>query len=262
MKNYNKHYENEVLWLRSDFDRHINQEKANLVLNWLPKDVKTIIDIGCGDGDLLHYFLNKDLELHGADLSATALAKVDASIKKYHIDLQSEQNLGQYDLAMAFDVLEHLTDSALKNAVNLLKKSRLYIVVNVPNDECLLLRRVMCDHCYATFHPYRHLNSFNVSKLNKLFEDEFEISFHTTMGPSEPYSIPLLLKLSYYIGNSWMIVPSSTCPQCGKSPIYPPSKNVFGTLINQISRLIQKIMEFTHPPKKEELIVCFKRKMG
>jgi len=84
---------------------------------------KTVLDIGCGVGKSLDYFLSKDIDCQGVDGSRLAIARSQNSEKIRQHNLNIELNLGTlFDLVWSFEFIEHIhpkyVDTVLKTFSN------------------------------------------------------------------------------------------------------------------------------------------------
>ena len=84
--------------------------------NQIPNNC-SVLDIGCGRGDFLRYLksLNKNLTLHGADLSSHAITHlkkdgITGSAIDSNLTLQ-EQISGQFDYIVMMEVIEHVHEA-------------------------------------------------------------------------------------------------------------------------------------------------------
>lgn len=255
---FNKeHFENEEIWNYSEFQKQINKEKYRYIKNTLNFDsINSIIDIGCGNGNMLFNYVDDCPNLTGADYSKTALNYVNEFAKTIYLDLEHPEfgDFEKYDLVMSYDVLEHLRSNALQNAVNLIKAiSKKYIVINVPNNEDLELRRIKCSHCHTIYHPYGHINSFDLNKIVELFSNH-NIKYITSvsLGPTKPYNNFYLTGFSKYILGNYMNIDTATCPSCN-SMITTSKRNFLAKFPN----VLNKIIGLTQKKEREELIVIF-----
>ena len=86
---------------------------------------KSILDLGCGTGELIEYLHEKfpKKELHGTDVSAKALEMVKkkkATKSTFIADLEKDKEIkGSYDAIVCSEVIEHLHN--WKNALHVLK---------------------------------------------------------------------------------------------------------------------------------------------
>ena len=131
------------------------------------KNIETLLDIGCGYGFWMDYCEKRGIETQGFDISSEAVnyAKDQLGLNVTHDDLIGFQKDRRYDVAILFDVLEHLEDpnKALQKCRTLIKpKGLLYL--QVPN---LIGFRIPNDHGYGLPH---HLWQFNPKSLSLLLE--------------------------------------------------------------------------------------------
>jgi len=111
---------------------------------------KKIIDVGCGTGAFLDFYIERGAIYTGIDISEyaiTRLSKVYPAIPFYKIDITLREDVmkllayGRYDLVHCFDVLYHIVeDMKWKNAianVSLLLKEKgiMLFTVKMPKHE-------------------------------------------------------------------------------------------------------------------------------
>lgn len=104
--------------------------------NWIGTG-KTVVDLGCRDGELTKYYcegntvLGVDIDRHALDL-----AKEKLGIETLWLNLNEEfiEGEGEYDVIVACEVMEHLffTQKFLNNVANALKSGGIF-VGSVPN---------------------------------------------------------------------------------------------------------------------------------
>ncbi len=107
------------------------------------KEIKSFLDIGCGNGILLK-ILDKKVNYLGIDANAGIYKKKKSKkIRYFNSSESSEKYLKKikkkYECVALMDVLEH-TDSFLKLFKIALKKSSKYVVVGLPNEDYLIAR--------------------------------------------------------------------------------------------------------------------------
>jgi 2-polyprenyl-3-methyl-5-hydroxy-6-metoxy-1,4-benzoquinol methylase len=150
-----------------------------------------VLDYGCGIGCLVEHLLKKKVCVTAADNSPAAVETVNKKFKNvglfngaFGIQELSQKN-GKFDIIMAVEVIEHMSDAKLKdfmaNARKLLsEKGRL--VVTTPNNEDLSKQMVYCPNCAHVFHRVQHVRSWTEATLRDFFEsNEFNVvSIYTT----------------------------------------------------------------------------------
>src|SRR3989344_7254615 len=120
-----------------------------------------LIDIGAGNGLFLKFFKNCEFEVTGIELEAELVAKMkkDPQLKGVAIsqgDITKLTGKGQYDVAIASDVIEHIKDDkkALENLWTFLKPGGL-LVITVPAHSHLYGKR---DVAWGHFRRYDKKN--------------------------------------------------------------------------------------------------------
>ena len=107
------------------------------------KEIKSFLDIGCGNGILLKTIGNK-IDYHGIDANVGIYKKKKSKKIKYFKNAKSSEKYlnkikRKYECVALMDVLEH-TDTFLKLFKIALKKSSKYVVVGLPNEDYLISR--------------------------------------------------------------------------------------------------------------------------
>lgn len=136
-KTYKKKYNNFELKYLDNF---------NKIFNFFIKGKnKKILDIGCGEGYTLKFFLKKKHECYGIDYSDYAIKskniKTFQKIKFFKTNLEKDEipSKIKFDIIIAKNLLEHVRDyyGVLKKISKRLKKNGLFIAT-VPNDDSLI----------------------------------------------------------------------------------------------------------------------------
>ena len=93
--------------------------------------VKTVIDVGCGTGALLEAFRNLNCQVLGLEYSEAGLAyctRRELPVRKFNIG-KDNIDAGQHDVALSFEVAEHLSPWTANRFVDLLcNLSRLVVI--------------------------------------------------------------------------------------------------------------------------------------
>ncbi|MFH1547236.1 MAG: class I SAM-dependent methyltransferase [bacterium] len=169
MDSEKEYYEEESFWDGKDVSsKEVKRIVATCKL--IPKDVKSLVDIGCGNGIFVNYILkNKgDIKCLGIDRSITALKYVMTSKTKgdiTHIPLKDRS----YDLSCALEVIEHLDNEGFEKALDeLARVSKKYVIISVPNNEILENNFIRCPDCQSLFSASLHKRRFNQDKMKSL----------------------------------------------------------------------------------------------
>lgn len=118
------------------------------------KNIKSFLDVGCGDGILMK-LMNKKIEYLGIDSDAgIKKKKINSNIKYFKNPKTSDTYLKKlkkkYDCVALMDVLEH-TDKFIDLFEISLKKTNKYVIVCLPNEDYIQSRiRFLFGHGIKT----------------------------------------------------------------------------------------------------------------
>ena len=139
---------------------------------------KTILDIGCGNGDLLAYLqaANKDLTLTGIDLSANNLQK--GGINFIGGDFNHYQFTQTFDAVISLAFIEHIEQvvSFPKRIASLLNPNGIACIMTINETGLLysiakLLKSIGISSIFNRLYDPHHLNHFSQDSLEKLFRN-------------------------------------------------------------------------------------------
>ncbi len=257
------------------YDQHWNsieklslkeEERIKLTISLIPNDVFSILDVGCGDGRITNRLIPQYGRVIGLDSSQEALRHVKAEKIFGSIDLLPFSDRS-FDLILCCEALEHLPFSIYPRAIRELERvATKYILISVPNAEDRKQQFVTCPHCGCTFHPWRHVRSFNSTSLTELFKQFYLQTLQVCPQLTRIYPA-LLVKGAKLL----KLIPehsfptSALCPQCGYSSL---SEEVASTETNAISkgnpsvRLLSLAARVLIPTRKRGgwLIALYQRK--
>ena len=157
--NHNIQFHDKNLWSKYDKNNFIAQ-KTEFLKKVIPPDVKSVIDIGCGNGLITRELKNIFPVVVGCDISAEALSFIEGETICSSCDSipVSDQS---FDLVFSSEMIEHLDDTVLKGAISEMSRiSRKYILITVPNSEVMAGAEVKCNICGCVFHQSGHLQRF------------------------------------------------------------------------------------------------------
>ena len=206
-------YEQDALWDRSYLDNPYYRAKVRLVRGMIPDDVRTILDVACGNGAITN--LLDDYWTVGGDRSLTALRHVSGRAVQLSADSLPFPDRA-FDCVMCHQALEHLSEAAFHPAVReLVRVTRRYLLISVPYRERLAQQEARCSDCRHSYHVWGHLRRFgSVREVRKLFPD-FVLRIHAFCGPENSYMTPQGLWIRQRLGGRWAVEPTAACPRCG-----------------------------------------------
>ena len=251
-KNYNIHFEHKKLWINYDSGK-IVKNKIKLVLDYIPNDIESIIDIGCGNGIITNE-LSKQYKVVGVDTSKEALKylkcdKINSSSENIPVDDLS------FDMVFSSELLEHLPTGILLKTIDEFKRiAKKYIFITIPNQELLEINFIKCPKCGYIFHSYGHLNSFSEKDLIRLIGNNFKHIKTDYFGPEKRNYNRILLRIKQYLGNRWFPIQANTIwTNCQNTNFIKKKGNIISKICNGLNLIFSK-------KKPYWLFIIFERK--
>lgn len=138
-------YQYDDLLIRSK-DPYANA-KYEVILNWLKGEkIKTILNAGCGSGELSFILALKGYEVTGFDLDKDYIDMANKNAQKMRVkkckfsvsDIEKYKSKINYDVVIATDVLEHIKNdkAALKKLTSFVKRGG-SVIITVPAGQYL-----------------------------------------------------------------------------------------------------------------------------
>lgn len=128
----------------------------------------SLLDVGCGDGRLLHLLQNDSIQLRGIDLSSQAIALAQAFNPGLDFDCISVADLSeQYQMVTLIEVLEHISDKMIADFMVATTQRVVpdgYMLVSVPSVNIPFNKK-----------HYRH---YNLSLLQETLAPYFTLVEH------------------------------------------------------------------------------------
>lgn len=235
-KGSNEYFNQKDVWEQCLITDPFYQQKATIMLAMIPAEVETILDMGCGNGEITK-ILSKNFCTVGMDTSWQALS-YNRFCKIQGDATQLAAKANSIDLVFCSELLEHLSNAQLINAIQEFQRlAKLYILISVPFKENLPLRHLKCLECGFTFHVWGHKQKFDMKKIKKLFPDFNLISWsHCGNFPFNYH--PALLFLRQRLGRQWYDTTHAhpICPNCGNRTFSKAKSNKFVDFLNDLNR--------------------------
>ena len=168
------------LWYQTEKGKYISSLENKLMVDLLkPQTGQKLLDIGCGTGNHLLYFLEKNLFIYGIDSSYSMLKEAEkkTSGKKVVINAgaQSLPFLDKsFDISIIFTTLEFCDDpvSVLKEAERVTRE-KIYLGVLNSFSFTSALRRIKG---WFKFSIYNRARFYSIWKLKRMFSYSFNFS--------------------------------------------------------------------------------------
>ena len=204
------YYEQKELWDRELTPQEV--ERIDIVNKYIPDDVKTILDAGCGNGAISNYL--ECFDITAMDRSEEALKYVKNKAIQGSLDnLPFEDN--SFDMVMCSDVLEHLPDEIYKQTIKEFKRvSKKYILIISPNSEDLEANQSKCYKCGTVFHMNWHIRSISVNDIVNNFRDDFSPVYYSYFGERWASEPKIKYTLARTTGRGYKYWENAVCPMC------------------------------------------------
>jgi ubiquinone/menaquinone biosynthesis C-methylase UbiE len=212
-----KYYESEAFWVEEALSDSFNTTRVKETAAFIPTDVSTLLDVGCGNGIFTNYLadLRKDIKVVGFDRSLEALKYIKT--EKMHGDITSiSADDNSFDCITCLEVIEHLPVPTYIAALNeLARVSKKYVIVSVPYREKRKFGLTECPHCKTIFNREMHLNWFDDEKIQNLFNRKLTfLKSFTTVNTRLPLGYDIIERYRLLKHNIHEFT-SPICPVCG-----------------------------------------------
>lgn len=174
-------------WIYNQVKKKNLSYKLTLI-NSLNKD-KSLLDYGCGTGDLIHYAQNKGWKVSGIEPNPKARATANQKTRnKVKEEIEELRESKEFSVITLFHVLEHIHDlrKTVKKILTHLK-SEGYLIIAVPNPESWDAKKY--GDKWAGWDVPRHLYHFNETAIQ-----QFQLIFNLNLVDKKP-----LIFDSYYV---------------------------------------------------------------
>ncbi len=151
-------------------------EKREEIVDIIPKDVKNILDVGCGTGAT---WIGSDFNITGVEINCKIALAAKRNIKNIIIaDVEKTYFKGQpFDCIIFGDILEHLYNpwDTLKRYKNFIRKGG-YIVASIPNIQYYKVLKRLIFKGEWEYQDYGildidHIRFFTYRSIVKLFQE-------------------------------------------------------------------------------------------
>jgi SAM-dependent methyltransferase len=226
------------LWSRFAQNPHL-EERTRIVGEMIPPDARTLLDVGCGTGDLLESLRDR-LTGVGIDPSLLALRSCReprACALGEALPIRS----ASVDLVVCLEVLEHLPDAGVRAcAAELDRVASRWLLVATPDGENPARNSLHCPQCGGAFNRSHHLQSFDAERFRRLF-DGFEPRLVRRGGQAVRGYPAGLLWMRHRIARKYFKGPGETsglCPHCGNREFPAFRHNLLSFLLDGINRIV------------------------
>ena len=154
--------------------------------------VTSLVDVGCGSGELLDLLLRlTDIESYiGLDISTNLLELVDKRVNTYLYDMESGQSLPDSDVTLFSGVIQYVfDDKLLEKLLNSVRSDKIIIRTSCTNESNDLLVSKYSQELGADYASnYRTLDNtlklvakhFTITETDRVYPDHLDSKFNST----------------------------------------------------------------------------------
>ncbi len=219
--------------------------RASQTAALVPREWRTVLDVGAGDGRVSAMLLQRGHAIIGLDWAVGPLR--DFPGHRVVCDLRARWPLRtRVDGAICCEVLEHLTDKEAESVIDQLSAFTMKgFLVTVPANEDLRLLTVTCPNCSSPYHIYGHVRSFpDYRAIDRLVGRKGTLNRHVVAGRRASW---WLARLQRGLGfPPW--APGSICPRCGQLLPPPTASRKARRLLNKALAALQVWGSFCRQP--------------
>ena len=213
---YLNHYKTDALEFdyfeeRKGATEHDERRLREYIISTIPKNVKLILDVGCGSAWVAKYFIPKGKRVISLDISATNPKQaIKNTQSKNHFGLTGDVfrlpiKNNFVDCIIASEIIEHVVkpDKFIKEIFKLLRPGG-KLIITTPYKEKIQYN--LCMHCNKKTPVNAHLHSFDEHKLRSfLVHKELEGFKWKTFGNKILVYLRTYVILKYFPFTLWKI---------------------------------------------------------
>lgn len=172
MKRKEKYHD--FVWQSKSKASNLNDSHLS-ILKLMPQDCNTILDVGCGTGNLSYHLQKEGYNVTGLDVSGFALAEAKKrGIKSVLGDLDSELPFkdNSFDCVVCCQVLQHIFEP-LKLVSDMKRVGSKFIIINVPNIAYWKYRARLLfgDFPFTSISYHEPIRFFTLETLKNMITD-------------------------------------------------------------------------------------------
>jgi SAM-dependent methyltransferase len=231
------------------------EERIARTLRVLPPYLTSVLDVGCGDGRLLHAVARRAEFAVGVDIHVEPLRRLWLpGLRASAMGLPFRSS--SFELVMATEILEHLPAADRRRALLEMRRvSKRLVLVSVPFRENLREELCLCSDCGAVFHLYGHMDRFELQSVATLSAGMRVESVLTIVPIRKGRDLAPLYWLAYRLGGAYQAHASARCTACGG-----PARSGRGNLFGRAMRAAIWLLNRTLPIREEGWLVVLCRK--
>ena len=211
----------------------IEKERVGDLMELLPSNIETVLDIGARDGFISKLLAERLYRVTALDLEQPSIDHDRIYCVKGDVTTLGFPD-GSFDLVFCAEVLEHIPTKLLGKACNELSRvSNRYVLIGVPYKQDIRVGRTTCQVCGKENPPWNHMNSFDGSQLRKLFP-AFEVVKMSFVGLADAGTNFISCLLMDMAGNPYgTYSQDEPCVHCGATLKSPPRRSLLKKVLTR-----------------------------
>jgi len=188
---YVEHYQKDAIEFdyfeeRKGATSHDERRVREYIISKVSKNVRSILDVGCGSGWVAKHFVLKNVQVISLDVSVVNPAKaLELYPSENHFGIAADSfklpfSDNSFDCVIASEIIEHVVAPAdfVKELFRVVKQGG-ELIVTTPYKERLIY--YLCVHCNQKTPANAHLHSFDETKLENYYNggDLYEFKYET-----------------------------------------------------------------------------------
>lgn len=252
------YYEQGDIWEAARYMADFEQARLAACRRAIPKDARTHLDVGAGNGVFLQGIEDEGLagSRFGIERATTAAR---AAICKAPLLVGDAAHLPfadrSIDLVSALDVVEHFPYGLYEKAMGEIGRvSARYILLNVPYREHRL--HAVCPYCNCRFDPHFHMRRFEDSSFAALFPG-FDVVTVERVNRAESVLEAALRPFRHTVFGGFP--PYGVCPQCNYRQQSQAGSGGAGSLAVARDIVRRVVRAFPKVGVPAEIVVLYRR---
>lgn len=222
--------------------------RVEAILERVDVSASSLLDVGAGDGRLTRRLVEAAPHTVALDFSRASLRRAaDLRLRVQGSVLRLPFGDASFDLVLATEVLEHLSDADRRIAVReLVRVTRKRILVTVPFRETLAEEMCQCARCELVFHAYGHMRAFTHADLAALDHDLVVELVEAVVPIQKVRPLRALRWLQMRAGKRYGYDTSARCPACG-GVARANTGNIVGTVLRILCDRVDRLFPLREP---------------
>jgi SAM-dependent methyltransferase len=235
----------------------MEQARTEDLMRLLPKRGDSVLDIGTRQGRFALLLAQFYQSVTALDLTLVSIQHERITPVQGDITALAFPDTC-FDCVFCTEVLEHVAELE-KACVELVRVTRMDLVIGVPYKQDLRLGRTTCRRCQGTNPPWGHLHRFDEDRLRGLFPSMNLVAL-SFVGLTTKRTNSLSAWLMNKAGNPWGTYgQEEICIYCGAPIVSPPPTSEPGKILSAAAIRLDALQQLFISPQPNWLHAVFSK---